>query len=94
MIVTANTIEVKACEQPLITLFTSFLEGSFSDTHGSNLAPRTPVAECMEAYMDRSRKLATLGEVRQYQSSSWKLEKLGLEPGELAMGHCRMSGLG
>jgi hypothetical protein len=53
-----------------------------------------PVAECMEAYMDRSRKLATLGEVRQYQSSSWKLEKLGLEPGELAMGHCRMSALG
>ena len=48
----------------------------------------------MEAYMDRSRKLATLGEVRQYQSSSWKLEKLGLEPGELAMGHCRMSALG
>ena len=77
-----------------VSIYQTVSEGSFSETHGSNLAPRTPVAECMEAYMDRSRKLATLGEVRQYQSSSWKLEKLRLEPGELAMGHCRMSALG
>src|SRR5829696_1644909 len=32
VIVTANTIEVKACEQPLTTLFTSFLEILFSET--------------------------------------------------------------
>jgi hypothetical protein len=32
VIVAANTIEVKACEQPLTTLFTSCREGLFSET--------------------------------------------------------------